>query len=302
VLDLLKRDAPPAYDHYEAMLSQDGQQGLARELARMNLPMNIYTQWYWKTDLHNLFHFLRLRADAHAQYEIRVYAEAIAACRARLGAPGLRRLRGLPHGRRDAVVAQRLLDLYEQVDAVDVTALETRWSRLPVGGAPHGHSFVLDGNGKPLTQVMATRAGMQTTSGISDFTFMKCTQSGWSDFLKDPMTTLPETDDRIAATSMEARWRWQSAPADWEAANATILASMLEVFATTYSHSVQDSLYRMGRAALAAVPELRDISMACPNKHYLLVNLAPFGLDNDNAVFLPTDEPHGQIECTVGRD
>ncbi|MBI1173248.1 FAD-dependent thymidylate synthase [bacterium] len=82
VLDLLKRDAATAYDHYEAMLSEtqpDGtpQQGLARELARMNLPMNIYTQWYWKVDLHNLFHFLRLRADAHAQYEIRVYAEEI---------------------------------------------------------------------------------------------------------------------------------------------------------------------------------------------------------------------------------
>lgn len=80
VLDLLKSDANRAYDHYEEMLSQDGQQGLARELARMNLPANIYTQWYWKVDLHNLFHFLRLRADAHAQYEIRVYAEAIAAC------------------------------------------------------------------------------------------------------------------------------------------------------------------------------------------------------------------------------
>lgn len=79
VLELLKSDANRAYDHYEAMLSQEGQQGLARELARMNLPANIYTQWYWKVDLHNLFHFLRLRADAHAQYEIRVYAEAIAA-------------------------------------------------------------------------------------------------------------------------------------------------------------------------------------------------------------------------------
>ena len=79
VLDILKRDAAQCYDNYESMLSQDGQQGLARELARMNLPMNIYTQWYWKVDLHNLFHFLRLRADAHAQYEIRVYAEAIAA-------------------------------------------------------------------------------------------------------------------------------------------------------------------------------------------------------------------------------
>ncbi len=77
VLDLLKADAGRAYDHYEAMISQEGQQGLARELARMNLPANIYTQWYWKIDLHNLFHFLRLRADDHAQYEIRVYAEAI---------------------------------------------------------------------------------------------------------------------------------------------------------------------------------------------------------------------------------
>jgi len=77
VLDWLKGDAMRAYDHYEAMISQDGQQGLARELARMNLPANIYTQWYWKVDLHNLFHFLRLRADAHAQYEIRVYADLI---------------------------------------------------------------------------------------------------------------------------------------------------------------------------------------------------------------------------------
>lgn len=77
VLDWLKDDAARAYDHYRAMLSTEGQQGLARELARMNLPMNVYTQWYWKTDLHNLFHFLRLRADVHAQHEIRVYAEAI---------------------------------------------------------------------------------------------------------------------------------------------------------------------------------------------------------------------------------
>ena len=77
VLDILKTDSERSYDNYQAMISDDGQQGLARELARMNLPANIYTQWYWKIDLHNLLHFLRLRADAHAQYEIRVYADAI---------------------------------------------------------------------------------------------------------------------------------------------------------------------------------------------------------------------------------
>ncbi|KEO52578.1 FAD-dependent thymidylate synthase [Thioclava pacifica] len=80
VLDILREDAMRAYDHYEDMLTPDedaGKQGLARELARMNLPANVYTQWYWKIDLHNLFHFLRLRADHHAQYEIRVYAEVM---------------------------------------------------------------------------------------------------------------------------------------------------------------------------------------------------------------------------------
>ncbi len=84
-LETLKRDAGRAYDDYERLLNEraDGsvidpqRQGLARELARMNLPVNFYTQWYWKVDLHNLLHFLMLRADAHAQYEIRVYAEAM---------------------------------------------------------------------------------------------------------------------------------------------------------------------------------------------------------------------------------
>ena len=77
VLRLLKNDSAQTYDHYEEMISQEGQMGLARELARMNLPANIYTQWYWKVDLHNLLHFLRLRADSHAQFEIRVYADEI---------------------------------------------------------------------------------------------------------------------------------------------------------------------------------------------------------------------------------
>jgi thymidylate synthase (FAD) len=76
VLEILKEDSARAYAHYEEMLDKEGI-GLARELARMTLPANVYTQWYWKTDLHNLMHFLRLRADAHAQWEIRAYAEAI---------------------------------------------------------------------------------------------------------------------------------------------------------------------------------------------------------------------------------
>ncbi len=199
-----------------------------------------------------------------------------------------------------AAVAERLL-AYPQVETATVTGHETRWTRLMVDGAPHPHGFTLDGNGRPFATVTAGRGGATVVSGLSGFTFMKTTQSGWENYVKDQYTTIPETHDRMAATAMEASWRWSRAPSRYETANAAILAALLRVFATTYSHSIQDSLYRMGMAALEAVPELIDISMACPNKHYLLVNLTPFGLDNDNTVFVATDDPHGQIECTVGR-
>jgi urate oxidase len=188
------------------------------------------------------------------------------------------------------------------VTSVAVSAHETKWSRLSFGGKPHLHGFVLDSNGKPTVEVSATRGGASTlTSGIDGFTFMKSTQSGWENYYKDPYTTIPPTNDRMCATSMVASWKWSGKPASYPAANAKILATLLEVFATTYSPSVQNSLYRMGEAVLAAVPEISEISMACPNIHYLLVNLSAFGLDNKNELFLPTDEPHGQIECTVGR-
>jgi urate oxidase len=199
------------------------------------------------------------------------------------------------------VLAKKYLDSYPQVSSVAVTAHETKWSRLSFGGKPHPHSFVLDSNGKPFVEVTATRDGSMLTSGIDGFTFMKSTQSGWENYVKDAYTTIPPTNDRMCATSMVASWKWSAKPANYPATNAKILATLLEVFGTTYSSSVQDSLYRMGEAALAAVPEISEITMACPNMHFILMNLSAFGLDNHNDVFLPTDEPHGQIECTVGR-
>ena len=199
------------------------------------------------------------------------------------------------------VLAKKYLDSYPQVASVAITAHETKWSRLSFGGKSHPHSFVLDSNGKPSVEVTATREGSTLASGIDGFTFMKSTQSGWENYVKDSYTTIPETHDRMCATSMVASWKWSSKPASYPATNAKILETLLQVFATTYSASVQDSLYRMGEAALAAVPEISEISMACPNMHFILMNLSAFGLDNHNDVFLPTDEPHGQIECTVGR-
>ena len=198
-------------------------------------------------------------------------------------------------------VADKLLSSYPQVEQAFVSGHQTKWTRLAFGGVPHPHGFVLDANGKPFCEVRATRSAMSFASGVAGYTFMKSTESGWDNYARDSYTTIVETRDRMCATAMDARWDWSRDPADFTKTNETILSTMIEVFATTYSASVQDSLYRMGEAALAAVPEVSKINLACPNKHYLLVNLSPFNLDNANQVFLPTDEPHGQIECTVGR-
>ena len=200
-----------------------------------------------------------------------------------------------------AALATRFLDRYPQVGRATVRTSETKWTRAMVGGAPHAHSFVLDGNGRPTAMASASRGTTEVTSGIAGFTCMKTTQSGWVGYVMDDYTTLPETTDRIAATAMDASWTWRAVPDSYKAANARVLDAMLQVFAATYSHGVQDSLYRMGEAALAAVPELATISMSCPNKHYIPVDLSRFGASADNMIFAATDEPHGQIECTVGR-
>lgn len=198
-------------------------------------------------------------------------------------------------------LAEHFLENYSHVAQVDITAHETRWNRLELGGAPHDHAFTLEGNGRPVARQLATRARQSLSSGIENFTFLKTTGSGWVGYVMDAATTLAETTDRILSTAMDASWSWAAKPADYPAANAAIMSAMLRVFAQTYSPSVQNSLYLMGGAALAAVPEIESVSLACPNKHYIPINLAPFGMDNPNAVFLPTDEPHGQIECTVTR-
>ena len=202
-----------------------------------------------------------------------------------------------------AALAARFLERYPQVERATVQTWETKWVRATLDGAAHPHSFVLDSNGRPTASVTQACGGLPAfTSGLAGYTFMKSTQSGWADFVMDEYTTLPETHDRLAATAMDATWTWRAPPDDYPAANAHILSTMLQVFGTTYSHSVQDSLYRMAEAALAAVPEIGVVSLSCPNKHYIPVNLDRFGLSGDNMVFAPTDEPHGQIECTVGRD
>jgi urate oxidase len=130
---------------------------------------------------------------------------------------------------------------------------------------------------------------------------LKTTASGFKDFWRDEFTTLPETRDRILATKMKATWTYQRKPKNYAATNAKILDAMLRVFTKNFSPSVQVTLFEMGETALKAAPEISKIHIAMPNKHCLAVNLTPFGVENKNELFVPTDEPHGQIEGTVAR-
>jgi urate oxidase len=199
-------------------------------------------------------------------------------------------------------LAEHFLRRYEQVESASAEITAKDWQRLQIGGHPHPHSFRAGSEARGWTKVVCTRAGKEVQSGIRGLVILKSTGSGWEGYPKDEYTTLPETNDRILATSFDATWTWSAAPENYNVANELILAAMLAVFANKYSPSAQASVYQMGTAALQACPEISRVDMKMPNKHCLLINLKPFGLENHNDVFVPTDEPHGQIEGTVVRD
>jgi urate oxidase len=201
------------------------------------------------------------------------------------------------------VVARHFLKTYPQVETAQVRLSERCWERITVQGRPHAHSFTEKSPAKPFAEVTCSRKETTIQSGINDLLILKTTQSGFEGYdVRDKFTTLPETKDRIFATQLRAIWFYARQTAVWSQSNERILEAMLEVFASTYSPSVQATLFQMGEAALKAAPEISKITLAMPNKHCLLINLAPFGLENRSELFLPTDEPHGQIEGTITRD
>lgn len=198
-------------------------------------------------------------------------------------------------------LAEHFLKTYKHVSRVEVNLVERCWERIKVNGRPHPHSFSESGSARPFATIVCTRDSRVVESGVRELLVLKTTASAFEKFLRDEFTTLPETSDRILATKLEARWTYRRAPRSHAAANRKIVNAMLETFARNFSPSVQVTLYQMGEAALKAVPEIARVHIAMPNKHCLLINLKPFGLENKNELFVPTDEPHGQIEGTVAR-
>jgi urate oxidase len=156
------------------------------------------------------------------------------------------------------------------------------------------------------TVVKTVRQGkhlsVQTAAGIDGLLILKTTDSAFTGFLRDAFTTLPETTDRIFATMVTAAWNYATPPADFNTAHTTARSTMLAIFAAHKSLAVQQTLFEMGKAALAAVPEMAQITIIMPNKHRIPANLKPLGLEFENDIFITTDEPFGHIEATIVRD
>jgi urate oxidase len=198
------------------------------------------------------------------------------------------------------------LDAAPKADGAQIRVEQYGWDRIPVGGSGHDHAFVRRGDVVRTAVVTVTGRGAEqqvhVVSGLQDLVLLKSTGSEFKGYLKDKYTTLQETDDRIMATSLVARWRYAGTDVDWNKSYDSVQATLFETFATTYSRALQETLYLMGQQVLKTHPDIVEIRFAAPNKHHFLVDLSPFGLENNNEVFIAADRPYGLIEATVARD
>ena len=194
-----------------------------------------------------------------------------------------------------------------QITRARVTVEEYGWA--PVGESRH--SFARTGELTRACRVLRDRgSGVSVVAGIEDLIVLNTTNSEFWGFPRDDYTTLAETRDRMLATQVSAWWRYRGPVAsgpgpsgvDWDAAFEVAREATLSAFSETYSYSLQQTLYAIGERIIEAVPDVCEVRLALPNKHHYLVDLAPFGLPNDNEVYHPGDRPYGLIEGTVLAD
>lgn len=197
---------------------------------------------------------------------------------------------------------EHLLTHNPQVSSAEVSIREKSWQHLKVAGELHPTTFRQGGREMQSTRVMRKRAEkFQIESGLSNLILMKTADSAFAGYIHDPLTTLPETSDRLLGTSLRARWKYLSHALPFASLRKRVRESLLATFASHQSKSVQHTLYAMAECALATDPQISEITLTMPNKHCLLVDLSRFGQDNPNHIFVPIDEPHGTIEARVCR-
>jgi len=189
-----------------------------------------------------------------------------------------------------------------QVAASTIEITEHLYHRMQFEGVEHPHTYIGGGAEKRTTRVTKTATEVNVQSGITDLLILKTTDSGFEKYIKDKYTTLKETADRILATKCEINWTYGNLPADYTAQFNNIRELLLLTFAGHKSLSVQQTLYAMGKSVLEAYAGISEIHLQMPNKHHIPFNLEQFDIQNENEIFIATDEPYGLITATVTRE
>jgi urate oxidase len=202
--------------------------------------------------------------------------------------------------------AKELLDFLlrrnPQVSAVEVSISEKPWEYLTIAGKPHPTTFVQAGGETQTAKVTRNRTGkFSVTSGFENLVIMKTANSAFEGYIQDSLTTLPPAKDRLLGTAVRANWNYKRHDVDFNSLRVKVREILLSTFAAHESKSLQHTLYAMGKAVLEEIAEVEDIELAMPNKHCLLVDLSRFGQDNPNEIFVPVDEPHGNIQARLRR-
>jgi len=200
------------------------------------------------------------------------------------------------------VMSNHFMNNNKQLSSARIDITEHLYHRLVFDAKEHLHTFISSGNEKRTTLIEHDRNKLTVTSGIKDLLILKTTDSAFKDYIKDPYTTLKETDDRIMATQFQAEWIYTSHQLNFSELYTNIRNSLLKTFADHNSLSVQHTLYAMGEQVLKSFDAVEEISLVMPNKHHILFNLEQFGLENNNEIFIATDEPFGYITGTVTRE
>ncbi|HWE58078.1 MAG TPA: urate oxidase [Solirubrobacteraceae bacterium] len=200
-------------------------------------------------------------------------------------------------------LARHFVSSFEPITRARVNIESSGWSRIPVHGEPHPHGFVASGPELRVAEVIVDREqGTWVLSGLKDLIVLKTSGSEFSGYIKDDYTTLQETDERILSTAVAARWRHGALlrpPGEWDASFAVAREKMLQTFAAHHSLSLQQTLFEMAGAAVAASPGLVEVRMSMPNRHHFVVDLERFGLDNPNLIYRVEDRPYGLIEAQI---
>ena len=195
-----------------------------------------------------------------------------------------------------------LLSRNPQVSAAEVSIVEKAWEHLQSGGELQPTTFVQTSAACQTSKVTRTRASeCSVSSGFDNLVIMKTSGSAFEGYIQDSLTTLAPTEDRLLGTAVRASWNYTRADVAFSSLRAKIRDLLLAEFARHESKSLQHTLYAMGKAVLGQVVEVDDIELVMPNRHCLLVDLSRFGQDNPNEIFVPVDEPHGNIQARLRR-